>query len=490
MAYEISEGSAAAALFIPENELAAGLNSENIVEALGKIHEIIISNKIVMSENERTQYEIWFNPNKLDEEFKKKGKSAKLTAIVHGYSAALAIKEWMRIIHGENSKEITDGNVFVTGASFANPIKHLKVPVGAWKDYNSSDIVIIMGKCYYGISLKKKDKNTSMNPPMINKSLVNLLTELDQKEIANTFLDTRINWFANVIKEAVKTGGPLSDSELGGKSNKDLIETTFWNPYKSEWTPLINIKGVGKKTKITLTKTKTKYGSSDFEYIDGVTGVKDLNDWKSRVEVKKFFGKGYSQSDWTMRKFVNSALGKGQNSAGHLYYNIQKLANNGTLAKEIGLKLIQAVLKTELKTSIEGALGERKQGEHFGFALVTAHGKVTSAESVTWSKASVKDNPVIQQVVADLVKTDNWEIRIDLATTKKKSESAAGVPGKIFFEVGVGQGIKFKSALDIQLRYKGSFTAAPQFIGGMSKKFENLISDLKDKDVYEFGDAC
>jgi hypothetical protein len=498
MAYEISEGAAAAALFIPENELNETLTSANIEAALKKIYNIISDNqKIHMSKAERTEYMTWFNPSKLDETYNRVTKTGKLTAIVHGYSAAIGIKKWMKSTHGEYNSTIDSGNVFITGASFHQRIKFLQVTVGDWSDYNSSDIVVIKGNCYYGISLKKKNKLRSSNPPMINKSVVNLLTELGKKEMSDTFVDSRINYFGGLIRDVMRSGGPLEGSKLSiNLSNEDLLNKSIWNPYKNEWTALINIKGTG-KIDLTGPKELRFYKSTDsfllddnFQYVQ----AENVEEWKKNPFVANFFGT--LNKKWEMRNFVNKSLGTGQSSNGHIYKQISDLANDGNLPKQIGEKLIQSVLKTELKQSIQEAF-EGDKAKHFGFALVTALGKVTSDKTgetynITQDSANVKDNPLIQEVLKKMKESENWFIRINNDLTEKKRKQKGGPPGKIFFQVGIEKSNKFWSVLDMEVRYKGSFTASPQFIGGMSKSFEKELSKTKlDKDfVYNFGKAC
>ena len=156
MAYEISEGAAAAAMFLSQSdysELNKGTEAA-VVNVMKKMHANL--KNVEMSQNERMHYEKWFNPTTLSTTFANKGKDSKLTAVVQGCSAARGIKIWFKTMgHNFNPKP---KNVFVTGAEWKPAISFLKMSVGGWDDYNSSDLVIILGKCYYGISLKEKTK--------------------------------------------------------------------------------------------------------------------------------------------------------------------------------------------------------------------------------------------------------------------------------------------------------------------------------------------
>ena len=113
MGYEISEGAAAAAMFLGDKEYKAcagsaysvnGTTYQSGEEAVTKVMEKLYDNldNVVMSTEEMTQYQGWFNPktetqgtNKgkpfLEIPFKGKGKDSKLTAVIHGCSAARGI---------------------------------------------------------------------------------------------------------------------------------------------------------------------------------------------------------------------------------------------------------------------------------------------------------------------------------------------------------------------------------------------------------------
>ena len=165
MAYEISEGAAAAALLLPTSELdklegATEFAYNYLPTAMGLIYDNLIN--VVMSSAELKQYQAWFDPANamVSKTIDGKGKDARLTAVLHGYSAARGIKAWFRSSQsGKGSDDkVANKDVFVTGAGWDGKISFLKMRVGKWDDYNSSDLVVIKGHCYYGVSLKKKEK--------------------------------------------------------------------------------------------------------------------------------------------------------------------------------------------------------------------------------------------------------------------------------------------------------------------------------------------
>ena len=543
MAYEISEGAAAAAMFLSDAEYKAcagsgyeGVSGEKaVIKVMEKLYDNL--DNVVMSPEEMKQYQGWFNPktetqgtNKgkpfLEIPFKGKGKDSKLTAVIHGCSAARGIKAWFKSMgHNYQPKTKTDdgGKVFVTGAGWDKDISFLKMTVNEWADYNSSDLVIILGNCYYGISLKKKPKYSSADPPMINKSVEKLLTEMKQDNIGTLFANAKAGFFGNIISTQMTNGGALAGSTIANKKNEDLFITQIKDPFKSSgaWVNLINVKGEGK---IKLPSKSSSGGKNPtikhdlYEVYDPkVKGswvkIKDSNVLQNNA-VRKLFGyepvefdakgkvknlknpKPVVQSKWTMRKAVNNALGQKPNA---LFATLKDLTEKKEMAKLVGDKLLNSILKTQLQGGFN-TLKKTYGKKHFGFALVTAlgefkDGKITQKGNI----ASYKSDTTMQQTVASIIeageKPTKWIMRIDEDTTTAKQERATeagvGLPAKLFFQIGLkGPAGGFINALDLELRYKGNFSPSPQFLGGISDYFSTILKTKDESKAYKFGKAC
>ena len=157
MGYEISEGAAAGAFFLDPTTLgsmSSAKTEEGMIEAMTQIRTNLDNSSLVnQSVAEKKRYLTWFDPEKIDETEFKMDKAAKLTAVVQGCSAALGMRQFMK---EEGDAGVRGATVYITGASWDSKISFLKKEVGGWKDYNSSDLVVVKGNCYYGISLKKK----------------------------------------------------------------------------------------------------------------------------------------------------------------------------------------------------------------------------------------------------------------------------------------------------------------------------------------------
>ena len=92
------------------------------------------------------------------------------------------------------------------------------------------------------------------------------------------------------------------------------------------------------------------------------------------------------------------------------------------------------------------------------------------------SSASVYDIHTIMCAIAMLAKKDS-SIEIDKSKTFKPNSKAA----KVFFILSKGD----TPILDIELRYKGSFTAMPQFFATMTKDFQALMKEGGCSEIFK-----
>ena len=125
--------------------------------------------------------------------------------------------------------------------------------------------------------------------------------------------------------------------------------------------------------------------------------------------------------------------------------------------------LLARVLKTKLLNLLDWEKNE------FGFYVVEGVGSFNeTTKNAVISSASVYDIHTIMCAIAMLAKKDS-SIEIDKSKTFKPNSKAA----KVFFILSKGD----TPILDIELRYKGSFTAMPQFFATMTKDFQALMKE-------------
>ena len=159
MAYEISEGAAAGAMWIPYAKLKKLTlkDKTEIRDAMKAIStNLKNANKVVGGAGEKAAYLSWLDPdNNYGKGIGNVSWDARVTAVIHGYSSALAAKDWMKLHHEKNIDLTAKDRVYLSGGAWDEKISWLKVTVNKWNDYNSSDLVVLRGHCYYGISLWK-----------------------------------------------------------------------------------------------------------------------------------------------------------------------------------------------------------------------------------------------------------------------------------------------------------------------------------------------
>lgn len=109
-------------------------------------------------------------------------------------SAAKAIQDFIGGVADE---------AYITGRVWHRDVAKFKINAYGMKDYNSSDIIVRKGKKYYGISLKKKDRPTTADPTILNKSISNLLSN---KKLADDYEKAVQDFMKGVIENANNAG--------------------------------------------------------------------------------------------------------------------------------------------------------------------------------------------------------------------------------------------------------------------------------------------
>ena len=99
----------------------------------------------------------------------------------------------------------------------------------------------------------------------------------------------------------------------------------------------------------------------------------------------------------------------------------------------------------------------------------------TENKNTTW---------IIKEAMSNIKNKTMLEFKRDEAEKKGKEP-----PAKLFFTIGVeGKSRKFYDILFLEVRYKGTFSPWPQFLGGMSDEFMNKIKSANE--VFKFTADC
>ena len=435
MAVEYSEIMAGAAMFYSNRELDFYTkDADSLLEWLKDAHKTVSSNQNVVYGANRNQFIDYMDQGRWERLSRLSEKKIKeyLTNAVQGISAAKAIRKWLTRDHNERS-DIKAEKVYITGNKWPSPVDKFQISAFGFDDYNSSDIIVETkkDKHYYGVSLKKKPKENSADPTLINKAFDSILDGPGPNGIFTTIKTevqaARAEYFADVVKEAVK---------------KDIISV-----------PAAHLKWDNQKLFAAKERDKTKFERA---YID----VKGNNSDGYETDPKNC-------RSLAMKDFVNEGLAKPDNPLFKKFSDV--VEGNGKIFADT---LINLILKVKLYDKL--AANKDLEQYNFGFALVTGVGNLTK---VRGSKPSKFDPKVGVGKAVDLhtvlcglrqLTANNEEYEIAVDFDKKEITDAA----KIFFKISKAN----TPILNLELRYKGKFTPQPQFLGTITDEFHTILT--------------
>ena len=154
-------------------------------------------------------------------------------------------------------------------------------------------------------------------------------------------------------------------------------------------------------------------------------------------------------------KYVNKAL---KGTRGSLFKKIADIVEGE--GERIATMLVNLVLKKDLKDL---------KKKNFNFSLITGIGKYDPKTGVSVESADVKDIDTVVAKFDELFAKGKPTIEFNI-NQKQAFKKGAGA-AKLFYVVKVG-------GMDImknEIRYKGSFTAQPQFFAVFTEKFKELL---------------
>jgi len=333
-----------------------------------------------------------------------------------GISAALAIKGWLKSSHGQGNDAVAQ-KVFLTGNVWPKEVEKFRIKAYGFDDYNSSDFIIKTGdKKYFGVSLKKKPKKNSADPTLINKAFDTVLNGKQFDTIKKEITELRTEYFAGLVRQANEDG-------------------------------ILFIENIEKQTDKELFEAKKR----DKKIFD-----------RAYINIKGSLSGGYGndKAPDAMRKFVNADLAKTNNI---LFKRLTQYMNDN--ADLFAKTLINLVLKVKLYDELSA--NKKLKDFTFGFALVTGIGEISRGKPNV-SNGKAIDLHTILCGLSDLEANKKpYKISVDF---EKKAEANAA---KIFFKLSKA-GVNI---LDMELRYKGSFTSQPQFFATVTKEFQTILTE-------------
>ena len=494
--YEPSEIMAAVALDLP----TAKLKSINTYDEIKEVIDLYLSPKKKATFGINKGSIQFANPtimngflNELD--YRKRPSLAKQIAriadMAAGISAAKGIRKFMR----SESKVTT----YMTGDEWPSKVAMFQVSSAGFKSYNSADIVVSakVGD-FNGISLKKKDTTKAANPTLINKAFDSIFMDPKFDEVKNDLYNARVNYFGTIVRNAAAMKNPIIDpNDIVGDFPSNYFDKAI--PINKA---LLNKKVSDQTLELFKSKKKNK------EKFQKKRAYIDTKGWATNkdgsINANGYFDSGNSMTDpRSMRTYVNKQLAIRPNPLWDTFATLLKA--NGVL---LGGHLINIILKQnlfkELSNKYNKGEADFKDGKFwkknkFNFALVTGIGissgdrkKIEKLVNTMYPKTTFKKTSITKDKKPYPIAIANSSV-LKLKTTlcglgridamypgdynvipddveNEKSDAA-----KIFFKLVKGSASKRITVINLNIRYKGSFTPQPQFQGGISDEFLDLV---------------
>ncbi len=423
---------------------------------------------------------------------------------------------------------------YLTGNSWHRDIAMFKVPAAGMSDYNSSDIVLRYPNNHFvGISLKKKKAMQDASPPLTNAAFSSFLQNDAVSQLLEEIEEVRYKFFAKIIWDACHQTGRNSPF-WSEKEKKLLLECGAQGKPQKIYEPTGELTKTGKpkteKIEYRLPDIKLQpNGELSLQDAKRVLKMKvDVwrwsakdNDWK-REEVPlinlkdidhvrninpRLPRKDNIQTRW--RNYVNGQL-KGSSTLWTDFVNIMNKDDEITVGgqrKKFKDYMADTLLTRALKLDLKKVLKDAGITPTFDFYLVEGVGKATNKP--LFYKADADLNPIENETTTDssfaareggkksgkLLRTGQFVMEPSIGTAsvvkaetllekinewcgtgctnevrlEKGSADAASAEFGLYMTSSSGVTIK---ALNITLRYGGSFVAHPRFHATMTGDFK------------------
>ena len=261
----------------------------------------------------------------------------------------------------------------------------------------------------------------------------------------------------------VKSGSVFYGFSLKKKArSKDLDPTLINKPITGDKSFLSNILGDAEMSVIESAKNalfkfivKKHYNLSTSEVLKlpfstRKRNVKSVTRYMKDIPKKKMDGYVRSSKNVFFKKVDNILMG-------------------GDYAQKFMVDFLKFVLKFDMPEKIT------QTGTEFEFYLLTGIGTL-QGEEVVAEKADVKDLPQTIEVLSDLFKRDELKLIRTKGRTgepKLNAYQKGATAAKNFYTITDAD----KDILDLEIRYKGEYTANPQFQCIVTPYFKNLFKE-------------
>ena len=336
-----------------------------------------------------------------------------LDDMCRGISAAIAIKDWLTRHHSEpTDTKIKAG--YMTGNVWPPPVNIFKLDAFGMKDYNSSDFILYTGA------------------------------------------QGGFEYYYGVSLKK-KNQEHHADPTLINKAFDSVMEGRDFDKIKDSIKEM-RVKWFGDKIREADKLNLVKIERDHLKFSDEkLVLAKPARTNKSYPNIKGKLAEGYDRGTG-FRTWMNGQVGRG-----NLYTKMMKIIEPHM--EMFANSLINLILKVNLNDKLNANKDLDKY--YFGFALATGVGQMRRGEPYV-GNGSVYPQESVLCALNHLASSKKPYSMVQVPNPAGDESNAA----KVFFEIRKGK----VAILDLEVRYKGSFTAQPQFQAFLTKDFKRIIA--------------
>lgn len=323
----------------------------------------------------------------------------------------------------------TVGDVYQTGTKWEGDIRQFKVGPSTIKTYNSADVIFNFqttgknaGQYWWGLSLKKRGITSGVpdvEPTLLNKPLMG----------NRGFIEKKLKDMKGGPKDIKK----IEDAKLKFFREALLIKNNFRKKYNNKFISRMPIADVLKAVDKLFTERNDKsemlrgqgsYASNPNIYFEAI----------DEVFIRQFNGN-----------------------------------------KDFFADFLDLIFKINLDTYLQDVA--------FHFSLITGTGDYQESKIMEVHPPLEKENKLSSSILRNLLgDPDNTSFVIKQQPNKKQAYQEGAGAAKLFYVMEIGKGKSAKTIVDLEVRYKGTLTAQPQFQVFMSVG-QNSFSALYAKEA-------
>lgn len=362
----------------------------------------------------------------------------KYDALAAAYSAA---KEIRKNFSNKVKFVIMTGRKWTSDVEKYSGIENLKafgIDSYGMKDFNSSDIILTdksnvdrglvadstKTNKFLGVSLKKTaSRLKAQEPTRLNRSVEDALGV--NPEIRKEIQDAFNEFYNTVLKNNIDKLIP----------KKNAYKEMFDGLAGKKQTPFKDMKTGNEVEKWFRDNVKNLHG----------------DDWKAYISNKSGLMSAHPSKD-NVRNIVNDALKR----KGSIFEKLQSVIERNS--DELAIALIQIIYKGSLKKLI---------ANDFDFGFCIGKGSFVN------KKCKVEDGKyepvmIIENVINKLRRSGKPNMSI---SKKQKPFDENQTAAKLFFDLNIDK----HPLANIEVRYKGDFSASPQFFATMAPEFKKFL---------------